>query len=56
MEDPDANFDECENTAQQLFPFPSLARCVFLDRELGASWIGGDGNCVVGTLIDWICR
>jgi hypothetical protein len=53
MEHPDANFDECENTAHQLFPFPSLARCVFFDCELGARWIGGDGNCVVGTLIDW---
>src|ERR1700694_2722044 len=27
----DANYDQCENTAQQLFPFPSLTRSVFLD-------------------------
>jgi hypothetical protein len=52
MEDPDANYDECENTAQQLFPFPSLARCVFFDCELGIGWIGSDGDCVVGPLID----
>jgi hypothetical protein len=52
MEDPDANYDECENTAQQVFPFPSLARCVFFDCELGIGWIGSDGDCVVGSLID----
>ena len=27
-----------------------------LIASFGASWIGGDGNCVVGTLIDSICR
>jgi hypothetical protein len=48
----DANYDQCENTAQQLFPFPSLTRSVFLDCELGAGWIGSDGNYVVGPLID----
>jgi len=52
MEDPDANHDECENTAQQLFPFPSLTRCIFFDCELDVSGIGGDGNYVVGALID----